>query len=277
MKNIFCIDLEDWYHQNLHITANTSHEARIEKNTDRLLELFDDTNTKATFFCLGSMVEKYPAMIRKIKAAGHEIASHGYNHQLVYTQTPKEFREDVYKSILLIEDACGTKVEGYRAPSWSITRKSLWAIPILEELGLTYDSSIFPIRTFLYGIPDAPRYPGRFQVAGASSRLFEIPPSTFSFLGRTMGFSGGFYFRAIPLYIIKNITSSMNIKGHETVFYLHPREIDPGYPKTKMCLRDKIIQDWNLSGCEKKLKRILRIFEFTSIHEYYHDEFHNEP
>lgn len=272
MLNIFCIDLEDWYHQNLR-EHDIIHEPRVEKNTNRLLEILDNVKAKATFFCLGSIVEEYPSLIRKIHAAGHEIASHGYNHQLVYSQNPDEFREDVHKSIVLIEDACGVRVKGYRAPSWSITKESLWAIPILEELGLYYDSSVFPINTFLYGIPDAPRFTGRFSINGVSSKLLEVPPSTFTFWGRTMGFSGGFYFRAIPRYFIRKFTSSLNVEGHEVVFYLHPREIDPDYPRIKMGIREKIILDWNISGCEKKLEFILKAFKFTSISDFYNKEF----
>ncbi|MCD2436637.1 polysaccharide deacetylase family protein [Acidaminococcus sp. NSJ-142] len=160
MKNIFTIDTEDWYHANFEdglFTNDSNVISTVEKNIDRYLELFSENDVKATFFVLGFVVEQHPQMIKKIAAEGHEIASHGYGHQLVYKQTKKEFREDVYKSKGLIEDLIGCEVLGYRAPSWSIIEESLWALDILEELGFKYNSAIFPTKNFLYGIPYAPR------------------------------------------------------------------------------------------------------------------------
>ena len=162
MNNVFTIDTEDWYHANFEddLFSNDSNIiSTVEANVDRYLRLFSENNIKATFFVLGFVVEQHPNMVKKIADEGHEIASHGYGHQLVYKQTPEEFKEDVYRSKVLLEDCVGQEIIGYRAPSWSITEKSLWALDILDELGFKYDSAIFPTKNFLYGIPYAPRVP----------------------------------------------------------------------------------------------------------------------
>lgn len=263
MKNIFCIDLEDWFHQSLVSPLYYNQRSSIEKNADRLLEIFSMTNTTATFFCLGEVAEGHPDLIRRIALQGHEIASHGYDHKIIYRQNPAEFETDVKKSIDLISNLSGKAVKGFRAPSWSITKDSLWALDILQNLGFLYDSSIFPTDNFLYGIPGASRYVNCLTVNGKP--FLEVPPSTFSFLGATYGFSGGFYFRALPELFIRMCTDKTNKKGHPAIFYLHPVEIDKNIERVSHKLVDKTILEYGIKGCEKKLMHILERYEFDSI------------
>ncbi len=263
MKNIFCIDLEDWFHQSLVSPEYFNVRSTVERNAERLLDIFAMTNTTATFFCLGQVAENNPDLIRRISSRGHEIASHGYDHQIIYKQTPEEFREDVKKSMVLISDACGKAVKGFRAPSWSITKESLWALDILQELGFLYDSSIFPTDNFLYGIPDASRYINHLTVNGKP--FLEVPPSTFRFFSKTYGFSGGFYFRALPEMFIRGCTSRTNRMGYPAIFYLHPVEIDKNIEHVSNRLIDKTILEFGINRCEKKLMHILQRYEFDSI------------
>ncbi len=270
MKNIFTVDTEDWFHANYEGTSfPDTFNARytVEKNVDSYLGHFDRYGCKATFFVLGSVAEQFPQMVRKIAESGHEIASHGYSHLLVYRQSPDEFREDVRKSRHLLEDISGSRVIGYRAPSWSITRESLWALDILIQEGFEYDSSIFPTRNYLYGIPDAPRFANRPIVNGEEVKILEIPPSTFRAAGLNIPFSGGFYFRALPFFLIDRFTSAVNSVGHPAVFYLHPREIDPDQPRLQLSLRDGFVHYYGVEGCEKKLLRLLEKYKTASIAE----------
>ena len=267
MKNIFCVDLEDWYHQSLVPGNNTDFTPRVEENTDRLLEIFSDTDTKATFFVLGQIAARHPGLIKKIRDAGHELACHGYDHKLLYDLTPQQFREDTKKAADLIEDIAGVKVLGYRASSWSVNNSTLWALEILQELGFVYDASIFPVKNFLYGIPDAPRFAHPRGVGEGS--FLEVPTSTFTFFDANMGFSGGFYFRALPAFMIKYFTREINKGGNPVIFYLHPVEIDKQAPKMKANIRDKIIMDWGIPGCERKLGSILKAYDFVTIKDYY--------
>lgn len=271
MKNVFTIDTEDWYHANFEegLFANrTDVNSTVEKNIDRYLELFDQYKVRATFFVLGFVVEQHSDMVRKISEMGHEIASHGYGHHLVYSQTKEEYREDIRKSKVLLEDATGKRVVGYRAPSWSITEKSLWALDILVEEGFSYNSSIFPTKNFLYGIPYAPRFRHDCEIYGKNLPLVNVPPSTKKVGGAVVPFSGGAYFRLLPGWMIDQFTKSINCKEKEPViFYLHPREIDPEQPRLQLGLRDRLIHYWGIRGCEKKLVRVLKHYEFETMME----------
>jgi len=267
MDNIFCIDLEEWYHQSLVPQKYFGTESTVVRNAEILLEVFEKTNTTATFFCVGQVAEEFPELIRRIREKGHEIAGHGYAHELIYKQTPEEFDEDIKKSKELIYKACGEYPKGYRAPSWSVTEKSLWALEVLQNNGFVYDSSIFPTKNFLYGIPDAPPYANERTVNGQPFK--EIPPSTFSFLGKRFGFSGGFYFRALPSFMIRHFTNKTNKAGHPAVFYLHPVEIDKHCRRVEMGLADKLITYYGLNSCLKKLTKILTKYNFVSIEKYF--------
>ncbi|MCO1603198.1 XrtA system polysaccharide deacetylase [Desulfosporosinus nitroreducens] len=272
MKNILTIDLEEWFHANYHddvFDNQKSYAVRIIQNTERLLTLFDQYKAQATFFVLGYVAEKHPQLIRNIAAAGHEIASHGYAHQLIYKQTPSEFKKDVSQAKQRVEDIIGTSVKGYRAPSWSITPKSLWAWEILQDLGFVYDASVFPIETYLYGLPTAPRFPYHPKYNGKILKLLEVPSSTVRVLNKNIPFAGGFYFRALPYPVIAQCIKTVNKEGQPAIVYLHPREIDPNQPRLTLSTKENLIHYYGINGCEKKLVHVLKEFEFTSIEKYY--------
>jgi polysaccharide deacetylase family protein (PEP-CTERM system associated) len=270
LRNILTVDLEEWFHSNLRgwtFTEGGTYEVRVVGNTHRLLEVLEEHHAKATFFVLGSLADDHPELVRQIAAAGHEIATHGYAHRLVYEQTPDEFRDDVARAKARIEDIIGRRVKGYRAPSWSINEGTLWALELLEELGFAYDASVFPMRTYLYGMPSAPRFPYRPVLDGRTLGLLEVPASTVRLVGCNLPFAGGFYFRALPFLLFSLGVRSVNQEGHPAIVYLHPREIDPGQPRLRLPLKERVIHHYGVRRCEHKLIRALRRFEFTSIEE----------
>lgn len=271
-KNILTIDLEEWFHANYHANVfdqGKKYIATVHENTKRLLELFEKSNSRATFFVLGYVAENHPELIREISARGHEIASHGYGHQLVYQQTREEFRADVRKSVCLLENLLQVKVKGYRAPSWSISDDSLWALEELAKLGLMYDASVFPIKTYLYGMPSSPRFAYRPEIKRSNLNLIEIPASTVRIFNKNIPFSGGFYFRVLPYSFISYGIKRLNNEGEPAIIYLHPREIDPNQPHLKLNLTERLIHYWGISECEKKLTRLLQEYRFCSISDYY--------
>ena len=272
MKNIFTIDTEDWFHANYEddlFRNDAAVKSTVEENTEVYLEALERNRATATFFVLGFVAEQHPGLVKRIAEAGHEIASHGYGHQLVYKQTPEEFRQDIRHSKKMLEDLIGKPVLGYRAPSWSITEDSLWALAILEEEGFAYDSSIFPFKNFLYGINGAPRFPfpaSRYHAE--AKKLMEIPPSTVRVPGMNVPFSGGFYFRALPYPFIRAFAKRVNREGHPVVFYLHPREIDPQQPRLKLSKRDALIHYYGIGACRCKMEHMLRDFSCQSMEAY---------
>lgn len=275
MKNIFCVDLEEWFHSNFQDMIDNSpgkHKVRVLDNTYKLLDMFERNTVKATFFVLGYIAENHPALINEIQKKGHEIACHGYAHELVYKQTPKEFKYDVEKSKYLIERITNEPIIGYRAPSWSITKKSLWALEILQEIGMKYDSSIFPFENFLYGIGDAPRNSFNTNIYGENLSLLEIPPSTIQVLGQNIPFTGGFYLRALPYKLIEMGIKCVNKEGYPAVCYIHPREIDPQQPHLKLNFKENIIHNFGINGCEDKLEKLCKNNQFVSIKDYYKKE-----
>ncbi len=272
MLNIITIDLEEWYHGNLvqdMFSDQEELEVRVIANTKKLLALFHEANAKATFFVLGCIAERFPELIAEIRSYGHEIATHGYAHELIYKQTKEEFLRDIKNARQIIEGITSEKVKGYRAPSWSVTENSLWALTVLQEEGFLYDSSIFPIRTFLYGIPSAPQFMNYPLKRREEKGLAEVPPSTLSLFGKKFGFSGGFFFRVLPYFIIENGIKRVNKTGNPAVVYLHPREIDPDEPRIRLNLRDALINYYGTKWTERKLRKLLKKYQFTSIEEYY--------
>lgn len=269
MKNMMSIDTEEWFHanyENVKLDNSDNYKTTVEKEVERLLELFAVYNAKATFFVLGFVAEKHPFLIKRIHRYGHEIASHGYAHQLVYKQSRAEFKEDLLHSKCLLEDIIGEKVIGYRAPSWSITEKSLWALDILKENGFLYHSGVFPTKNFMYGIPYAPRFIHEANVYGKGYSLKSVPPSTIKVGNRNIPFSGGAYFRFWPWSIIKKMTDQINEKENQPVlFYLHPREIDLEQPRLKLKAKEYVIHYYGINGCEKKLVNVLGRYQCESI------------
>lgn len=266
--NILTFDIEEWFHANydgMDPAALRGRGSSFPAQMAVLLELCAVTGSKATFFVLGSVGEDYPAVVRAIAAAGHEVASHGYGHELAYRQTPAEFTADVRKSVAILEDVTGAAVLGYRAPSWSIIRSNLHYLAALEELGLKYDASIFPVKTFLYGIPDAPTAIHRPVVDGRELGLYEVPTSVLRIGGRNIGYSGGFYFRLFPAWLIKAAIRRANRRGESAVVYLHPREIDPSERRLSLPATEAFIHYHGIAGARAKLADIMASFAFTSV------------
>lgn len=271
MTNILTFDIEEWFHANfdsVNLDDNRGKGSNFRVQMDTLFQLCSDTHSKATFFVLGCIGEDYPDVVRAIVREGHEVASHGYGHQLAYRQTLDEFRADVKKSVDILEDVTGTRVKGYRAPSWSIVESNLHYLEALEELGLEYDASIFPVKTFLYGIPSAPTEIFKPQINGRELNLYEVPMSVMKLFGKNMGYSGGFYFRFFPQFLIKKAISLANRQGKSAIVYLHPREVDATERKLSLPLMESFIQYYNVDGTKAKLEDILRSFTFTSISEH---------
>ncbi|HEX5473164.1 MAG TPA: XrtA system polysaccharide deacetylase [Vicinamibacterales bacterium] len=239
-------------------------EARVEHNMDALLALLDEVRVKATFFVLGWVAEQHPALVRRIAAGGHEIASHGFGHRLVYELTPEAFREDLRRARWAIEAAGGGPVVGYRAPSYSITKRSLWALDVLVEEGFLYDASVFPIRHDRYGIPDAPRHP--YVIDRPAGRIWEVPPSTVRWLGANLPVAGGGYFRLLPYQWTRWGIAYLN--QHEerpAVFYLHPWEFDPEQPRLPAGLVARFRHYHNLDKTAGRLRRLLGDFRWAPL------------
>lgn len=267
--NALTIDVEDYFQVSAfdgHVSREAwpSFESRVTRNTDRLLELFDEAGTKATFFVLGWVAERYPDLVRRIHGAGHELASHGYGHQLVYSQDRESFRADLRRARVAIESAAGAPVLGYRAPSFSITLESLWAFDVLIEEGYAYDSSVYPIHHDRYGIPGWPRHPHLVERAGG--QIWEIPGSTVRWGRFNLPVGGGGYFRLLPYRWTRLGIERLNkVESAGAVFYLHPWEIDPAQPRLPVGLLTGIRHYRNLEKTEARLRRLLREFRFSTM------------
>jgi polysaccharide deacetylase family protein (PEP-CTERM system associated) len=267
--NAMTVDVEDYFHVSVFDgTLPRGEWARLESrvctNTERLLGIFESVRVSATFFILGWVAERFPALVRQIAAGGHEIASHGYAHRLVYDQTPGAFREDVRRSKGLLESLAGRPVYGFRAPSYSVTPKSLWALDILIEEGYRYDTSIFPIRHDRYGIPVSPRH--AYTLTRPSGSLVEVPASTVHCGPLNLPVAGGGYFRILPYAWTRWGIARVNRReGKPAVFYLHPWEIDPGQPRLAAGPLGRFRHYRNLAATESRLRRLLHDFAFGTV------------
>jgi polysaccharide deacetylase family protein (PEP-CTERM system associated) len=239
------------------------YESRVENNTRTLVELLAKYDTKATFFVLGWVAERHSALIKMLVEQGHEIASHGYGHELISRQTPGVFREDVRKAKEILEDICGKRVYGYRAPSFSITKDTMWAIPLLVEEGYLYDSSIFPVRHDRYGIPDAT--PTIHLLRTEAGSIWEVPPSTADAWGMRLPVAGGGYFRLYPYPILHKLLKRNERLGHPLVMYLHPWEMDPDQPKMDGSWLSRFRHYLNLHKTQGRLSSLLNDFRFNAI------------
>jgi polysaccharide deacetylase family protein (PEP-CTERM system associated) len=266
--NAMTVDVEDYFHVSVFDGLVPRHkwedlESRVCANTDRLLEIFNESNTRATFFVLGWVAERFPDLVPRIAAEGHEIASHGYGHRLVYDLSRREFREDIRRSKDVLESAIGKPVLGYRAPSYSVTPKSLWALDILIDEGFSYDASIFPIHHDRYGIPVSPRHPYVLQRAGA---LVEAPASTVKWGPVNLPIGGGGYFRILPYAWTQwGISRLNNVEGLPAIFYLHPWEIDPKQPRLEAPALGRFRHYYNLDKTEGRLRALLKDFAFSTM------------
>ncbi|MGB4947245.1 MAG: XrtA system polysaccharide deacetylase [Candidatus Competibacter denitrificans] len=269
MQNALTVDVEDYFHvaafsKQIDPATWDSFTLRVERNTHRLLELFAEYNVKATFFVLGWVAERCPNLVRAIAEQGHEVACHGYSHQLIYTQSPALFREETIRAKVCLEQQAQCQVLGYRAASYSITKKSLWALDILAELEFEYDSSIFPVRHDRYGIPGSPRWPYKLRTADGKI-LTEFPLSTLKVGSYALPVSGGGYFRIYPYWFTQWVLSYINqSEGYPFIFYLHPWEIDPDQPRIQAERVSAFRHYKNLEFCENRLIWLLQKFKFKS-------------
>jgi len=265
------VDVEDYFH--VTAFANdikrddwSSLDYRAEKNTERVLQIFSDTKIKATFFVLGWIAKKSPNLIKKIYAEGHEVACHGMTHQLVYRQTQEVFLQETRDAKLLLEDLISDAVVGYRAASYSIIQRSIWALDILEGLGFKYDSSIFPIRHDIYGMPHSPRFP----FYPTASQLLEIPLTTVEVLGCRLPCGGGGYFRILPYILFRAGLNRVNQNDKMPgVFYFHPWEIDDIQPRIKTGLLSRFRHYHNLSYTAERLLRLIKDFSWDRMDEVF--------
>lgn len=269
-QHALTVDVEDYFHVAAFAGAVRredwdNYPSRVVRNTERLLEIFAEQETLATFFVLGWVAERFPELVRRIVDAGHEIGSHSYWHERIHHQSPVEFREDVRRSKQVLEDILGLPVTMYRAPTFSITRQTLWALDVLVEEGFTLDASIFPIRHDRYGIPSAPTKLHRIETKSGS--LWEFPPTVARLGPFKVPVAGGGYFRLLPWTGTRwGLAQVERTSESPLMFYLHPWEIDPDQPRIAGVSR---LAQWrhraNLHSTAEKLRRLLQMFRFTRI------------
>jgi polysaccharide deacetylase family protein (PEP-CTERM system associated) len=271
MKNALSVDVEDWFQVGAFETviARDSWETlprRVEQNTDAVLALFEEAGVKATFFTLGWVAARHPALIHRIASAGHEIASHGWDHKRVFTMSEAEFRADLIRAREEIENASGTKVSGYRAPSFSVDQRTPWAHPVLAEHGYAYSSSVAPIRHDHYGWPESPRFAWR-PVAG--SALIELPITTFELAGRRFAAGGGGFFRLLPYRLSNWAVTRVNAEeARPAIFYFHPWDMDVDQPRVADApLKSKLRHYTNLAAMRPKLLKLLHAHEWGRTDE----------
>lgn len=270
MLNALTIDVEDYYQvsgfeSHIRFEQWPDYESRVVGNTWRLLEMLHFHRVKATFFILGWIAERYPQVVLAIHKEGHEIASHGYRHRLVYNMGREEFQQDTKRSKAILEDLCGVPVVGYRAASYSIIKETLWALDVLHELGFQYDSSIFPIRHDRYGIPNASRFP-YYHLLSEGRKLLEFPLSTVRLLGRNVPIAGGGYLRLFPYRFIHwGIRRINELENAAANIYLHPWEIDPSQPRMNGSRLSQFRHYLNLDKTESRLRQLLLDFRFAPL------------
>ena len=271
MKHAMTIDVEDYFQVaafNDVISADNWHsfKTRVEKNTHCFLDVCAAHDIKATFFILGWIAEKHPALVREIADAGHEIACHGYSHQLIYEQDCATFAEETTRAKSMLEDQAQVAVEGYRAASYSVTSKSLWALDVIQSAGFTYDSSIYPIRHDRYGLQGGPLTPHTLRLKNGAE-LKEFPITTASFFGMDLPVGGGGYFRIYPLWLTSWLLKRRcRTLSAPFVFYLHPWELDPEQPRVAgVSLLSRFRHYTNLDQVESRLNQLMTTFEFTTM------------
>ncbi|MGE5027801.1 MAG: XrtA system polysaccharide deacetylase [Betaproteobacteria bacterium] len=269
IRNAMTVDVEDYFQVSAfapHISRDSwdNQPCRVERNIDAVLAMLAEHRAHATFFTLGWIAERYPLMVRRIVAEGHELASHGYAHRRASEQSREEFLEDVGRAKGILEEAGGVQVNGYRAPSFSINRHNLWALKCLREAGYRYSSSVYPISHDHYGMPDAPRF--SFFPAG-SDGVLEIPVTTVHLFNRNLPAGGGGYFRLLPYRLSRWSIERVNrMDGRPCIFYFHPWEIDPGQPRQNgIGLKTRFRHYLNLTRMEARLRSLLNDFEWDRV------------
>ncbi len=265
------VDVEDYFHVEAFAKLIgrdrwDGYPLRVESSTMRILDLFDRHGVKATFFVLGWVARKTPRLVSEIARRGHEIGCHSFWHRLVYGLSPEDFRSDLREATRTIEDAAQVKLRGHRAPSYSITRQSLWALDVLAEEGYAYDSSIFPIRHDIYGFPEFPRFPVKVRLRGGAATITEFPPSTVRILGRNLPGPGGGYLRIFPLAYARWALRRLEKRDRKLgTVYVHPWEVDPDQPRMNGPLRSRLRHYTNLKRTQARLDRLLGEFRFAPM------------
>jgi polysaccharide deacetylase family protein (PEP-CTERM system associated) len=268
VRNALSVDVEDWFQVGAFESVIDRKdwdglECRVEANTDTILAMFETAGVTGTFFTLGWVAERYPALIRRIAERGHEIASHGWDHKRVFAMTPTEFANDLRRARDVLQDISGCAVTGYRAPSFSIDKRTPWAHEALAEAGYAYSSSVAPVVHDHYGWPEAPRF-GFKPVNG--SDLIELPVTTARLAGRTLAAGGGGFFRMLPYGFSKWAVRQVNSEARPAIIYFHPWEVDPGQPRVAgASLKSKLRHYTNLSGMAGKLERLIGDFEWGRV------------
>jgi polysaccharide deacetylase family protein (PEP-CTERM system associated) len=267
---IFSIDVEDWFHiLDLPSTPAISEwgqlPSRVEKNFLQLLDIIGERNVQTTCFFLGWVGERFPHLVREARARGHEIASHGYSHELVYRMTPVQFLHDASKAKRILEDVSGSAVSGYRSSGFSVTKDTPWFFDTLMEAGYRYDSSVFPAPRGHGGIATKQYAP--YRVSDDRNGLVEFPVTVAGVFGRPVCFFGGGYLRLFPYFVVKRMARKVIQEGRPVVFYVHPREIDPAHPRLPMNLARKFKSYVNLSTTEGKIRRLLSEFSFITFED----------
>ena len=271
MRSIFSIDVEDWYHildvpSAPPISAWDALPARVADNFLRMLDILGEADSHATCFFIGHVAERFPHLVREAKARGHEIASHSYAHQLVYTMSPAEFHEDASRSRKILEDISGAPVRGFRASGFSVTEQTPWFFEKLVEAGYSYDSSVFPAARGHGGMKSGRMEPHDRQTP--AGRLVEFPVTVSEVLGKRMCFFGGGYLRLFPYPLVKAMSRAVLEEGRPVIFYVHPREIDPSHPRLPMGAARRFKTYVNLDTMEGKMRRILADFPVTTFENY---------
>jgi polysaccharide deacetylase family protein (PEP-CTERM system associated) len=274
MKNVYLtVDLEEWWsvHSFNHLFKSNNHEIpedRIDKGLLVLLDILNDYNVKATFFILGRVAEKHPEAIKEIAGKGHDIGTHGYSHQLIYDMTPAEFENDLVRSKDILEKNSGLPVTKYRAPSYSITSRSLWALEILVKNGITTDSSIMPSVNKRFGIPDMPAEPYKITFGEGISDLLEVPPTILSVAGKKIPISSGITFRIFPLFLIRYAFKKYHCKTIDPMVIIHNWEFDLEQPVLNAGLKGKIIHYYGLHKTASNLKSILSEYQISNFQNF---------
>jgi polysaccharide deacetylase family protein (PEP-CTERM system associated) len=271
-RNALTVDVEEYFQvaafeRTIPRADWTSRVSRVEASTGRVLDLFAAKGVRGTFFVLGWIAERHAALVRRIVAEGHELASHGYDHTRLHLLSPEQFRSDVIRTKSLLEDIGGVAVRGYRAPSYSIDSRNLWALDVLQQTGHAYSSSIYPIRHDLYGMPEAPRFPFRLR----PDSLLEIPVTTVRIAGRNLPCGGGGYFRLLPYAAFRWMLRRVGSQDRQpALFYFHPWEVDPEQPRVRGApLKSRYRHYVNLGTMHARLERLLDDFNWGRMDEVF--------
>ncbi len=264
MRHAFTVDVEDWY-QGIPVCSETRASARrrLDRGLNTLLDLLAEYGVRGTFFVLGPVALEHPGLVRQIVAGGHELGCHGWSHDLLYQMTPDRFREETRRAVDVITGLTGKPVTAYRAAYFSITRLSFWALEVLASLGFRYDSSIFPVQNWRYGMPGFDPRPQRIDTP--AGQIYEWPISIRRVFGRNFPVSGGAYFRIYPYALTRVNFRALERQGRPVVFYLHPWELDPHHPRVPFTWRARLTHYFNLHSTAPKLRGLLREFRFGAL------------